>query len=64
MMRYVREMMLIMAVGLGLMGCRPAGPPPDVLKAQKEALEKARALEGQMQQQLQDRMKTVDEPQK
>lgn len=45
-------------------GCRPAEPPPDVLKNQRDALVKARALDGQMQQLAKERMEAVNEAQK
>lgn len=48
---------------LVLLGCKPAESPPDVLKTQREALDKAKALDRQMQQQLQDRMRTNDDEQ-
>ena len=51
-------------LGLALAGCKPAEPPPDILKSQRDALDKAKALSGQMQQQLDDRMKASDEAQK
>ncbi|MES2935592.1 MAG: hypothetical protein V4805_19125 [Pseudomonadota bacterium] len=56
--------MLAASVLLSLSACKPAEPPPvppDLLKTQREALEKAKALEGQMKQQLNERMKSVDE---
>ena len=52
---------MIGAAMLVLAGCKPAEPPPNLLKSQRETLDKAKALEGQMQQQVQDRMKSVDE---
>jgi hypothetical protein len=39
-------------------------PPPDILKTQREAMDKAKAVEGQIQKQTQDRMKEVDDSQK
>lgn len=46
-------------------GCQPpSDPPPDILKTQREALNKAKALDGQVKQQAQDRMNAVDEAQK
>lgn len=53
--------MLVLVVS----GCQPSSdPPPDIIKTQRGALNKAKALEGQMQQQAQDRMKAADETQK
>ncbi|WP_326940241.1 hypothetical protein [Actimicrobium sp. GrIS 1.19] len=55
----------LIALGLAgsLLGCRPATPPADPLATQRAALEKARGVEGQLQQQTQQRMKSVDEGQ-
>jgi len=50
--------------GLSLAGCKPAGPPPDLIKTQREALNKAKAVEGQLQQQADERMKAIDDAQK
>ena len=51
-------------LSFALLGCKPAEPAPGVLKTQREAMDKAKALGTQMQQQLDDRMKTSDEAQK
>jgi hypothetical protein len=47
-------------VGLALYGCKPVEPPPDLLKTQREVSDKANALGGQLQQQLDGRMKVAD----
>lgn len=60
----MKRAIVIGLLGLALSGCKPAEPPPDILKSQREALDKAKALSGQMQQQLEDRMKASDEVQK
>ncbi|MQR01990.1 hypothetical protein [Glaciimonas soli] len=39
---------------------KPTTPHPELLKEQRDALDKAKGLEKQMQQQLQDRMKNSD----
>jgi outer membrane PBP1 activator LpoA protein len=44
---------------LVLAGCKP-GPPPDIAEGPRKGLEKAKALEGQMQQQSEERKKSVD----
>ncbi len=57
----------IMAVGLfglALSGCKPVQSPPDLIKTQRETLDKARALEGQLQQQAQDRLKAAEDVQR
>ena len=54
----------IVLVGLTLSACKPADPPPDLIKTQRQGLNKAKALEGQLQQQSDERMKAADEAQK
>jgi hypothetical protein len=56
--------MAVGLVGLSLSGCKPAESPPDLIKAQRETLDKAKALEQQMQQQAQDRMRVIEDIQK
>jgi hypothetical protein len=41
--------------------CKPSNdPPPDILKSQREAMDKAKAVGNQIQQSNQERMKQVD----
>jgi hypothetical protein len=47
------------AVLLG--GCQPSDPPPDLVKTQREALNKAKAVEGLLQQQAQESKQAADE---
>lgn len=56
--------MTVGVLGIALLGCQPNGPPPDLLKTQREALNKAKAVEGQLQQQAEDQRKIIDEAQK
>jgi hypothetical protein len=48
-------------LGIVLLGCKPDGSPPDLIKTQREGMNKAKALEGQMQQQAQEQMKAADD---
>lgn len=48
--------------GLALAGCMPAEPPPALLKTQKDALDSAKTIDRQLQQQ-QDKMKAAEEAQ-
>ncbi|RJG00775.1 hypothetical protein [Noviherbaspirillum sedimenti] len=41
--------------------CQPSAPPPDLVKSQREALDKAKAVEGLLQQQGRDQKQAVDE---
>jgi hypothetical protein len=48
--------------GLLLAGCQPASdPPPDLVKTQREALNKAKAVEGQLQQRAEEARKATAE---
>lgn len=51
-------------LALALSACQPAGPPPDLVKTQREALHKAKGVELQLQQQAQEQMKAADEAEK
>lgn len=55
---------IIVPVFLALSTCKPQGPPPDVLKTQREALEKVKAVEGQLQQQAEEQKKVIDDAQR
>ena len=54
---------VVVTLTLGLFGCRPAAPPIDPIASQRAALNKAKTLEGELQQQSKDRMKSVDQGQ-
>ncbi len=55
------QCMLAATVSVLICACQPSEAPPDLLKTQRDALNKAKGLEGQMQQQAQDRMQSADE---
>ncbi|MES2538569.1 MAG: hypothetical protein V4632_22145 [Pseudomonadota bacterium] len=48
-------------LGIALLGCKPAGPAPDLIQTQREGLNQAKAVEGQLQQAAQEKMKAADE---
>jgi hypothetical protein len=56
--------MTIGFVGIALLGCQPDGPPPDLIKTQRDGLNKAKAVEGQLQQQAEEQRKMIEEAQK
>jgi hypothetical protein len=56
--------MAAVLIVLASAGCKPAGPPPDVIKSQRDALANARAVEGQLQQQAEEQRKAAEEAQK
>lgn len=49
-------------ISLVLAGCKPAAPPPQILKTQIDALEKAKGVDKQLQD-AQDRDRAVEEEQ-
>lgn len=55
-----RPPLAALALTMVLAGCKPAGPPPDLIAPQRAAMNKAKAVEGQLQDDLQKRMKPVD----
>ncbi|MBI1889111.1 MAG: hypothetical protein HYS18_00540 [Burkholderiales bacterium] len=40
--------------------CKPSEPPPDLVKTQREALEKAKAVEGQVLQAAQEQKRAIE----
>ena len=54
---------LIVAMAALLPACKPNAPTPDLIAPQRAALNKAKAVEGQLQDDLQQRMKAVDKDQ-
>lgn len=53
---------LVLAV-VSVSGCKPTEPPVDIIKTQRDALNKAKAVEGQLKQ-TQERTKAAEEEQK
>ena len=53
---------MALTIATAISGCRPAGPPPDLLKTQRDALNNAKAVEGQLQQQADEQRKAIDDP--
>lgn len=48
---------------LTLAGCKPEAPPSDLLETQTEALERAKAVDGQLQKQAEEQKKLIEEVQ-
>jgi len=48
-------------IAVSLFGCKPAGPPPDIIKTQREALQKARAVGAVEQKSADDTAKAAEE---
>ena len=47
--------------GIASVACTPSDKPVDIAKTQREGMEKAKNVEGQLQQQAGERMKSSDE---
>ena len=58
----VLDMTIALTIATAISGCRPVDPPPDLLKTQRDALTKAKAVEGQLQQQAGEQRKAIDDP--
>lgn len=56
------DMTIALTMATAISGCKPAGPPPDLLKTQRDALTKAKAVEGKLQQQADEQRKAIDDP--
>jgi outer membrane PBP1 activator LpoA protein len=54
----------VVFLGTALAGCQPHDAPPDLVKTQREALNKAKALETQLQQQADAQRRAIDDAQK
>jgi hypothetical protein len=53
--------MVLAAIVVLACGCQPSEPPPDLAKTQRDTLNKAKAVEGVLQQQSQERKQAADE---
>jgi len=56
-----RSAVVLAVVVLFVAACKPGEPPPDIIKTQREALQKSRAVEGQLQQQAEEQKKAAEE---
>ena len=62
-LRQITALCLLVMTAMLVSACKPAAPPPDLIAPQRAALNKARAVEGQLQDNLQERMKAADKDQ-
>lgn len=44
-----------------LSACKPDGPPPDIIKTQREALEKAKAVKDVQDKAVQEQLKSINQ---
>ena len=56
------DVTIALTMATAISGCKPAGPPPNLLETQRDALNKAKAVEGQLQQQADEQRKAIDDP--
>ena len=58
----IGHLIIVGTIGLALAACKPSSEPGvDFVKTQREGMEKAKAVEGQLQQKAQEQMKRSDE---
>jgi hypothetical protein len=55
------SMAIACLIAFGLAGCKPAGPPPDIVKTQRDALDKAKAVGAVEQKSADEEKKAADE---
>lgn len=53
--------LVALSVTVGLVACKPSGPPPDIVKTQREALQKAKNVDDVQQKAAEEQRKAVDE---
>ena len=60
----IPAILLAIALCLDLCACEPAGPPPDIIKTQREDLQKARAVKDIQDKAVQEQAKSIDQQMK
>jgi hypothetical protein len=63
-MMHLKPVTAIAFFAVALLGCKPEGPPPDLIKTQREALNKAKGVGEQLQQQAEQQKKAAEEAEK
>jgi ABC-type uncharacterized transport system auxiliary subunit len=64
-MRFLLRLLAVIASMLVILAaCKPAEPPPDLIKTQRDALDKSKSVEGQLQQQANEQRKAVESAEK
>ena len=56
-----KSIIIAASVAFGLAACKPAGPPPDIIKTQREALQKAKNVDAVQEKAVEEQRKEVDE---
>lgn len=60
-MKSLYAIFAVFALASGLAACKPAGPPPDIVKTQREDLQKAKDVSAVQQKAAADEQKQADE---
>ncbi|HEY8101899.1 MAG TPA: hypothetical protein VIF82_14225 [Burkholderiaceae bacterium] len=60
----IKKIVVVGLIGLAVSGCEPSGPPPDLVKTQRDALNKAKAVEGQVFKQADEQRKATEDAEK
>jgi hypothetical protein len=60
----IKKIVAVGLLGCGLAGCQPNDPPPDIVKTQRDALNKAKAVDDQVMKQAEEQKKAIDDAQK
>jgi hypothetical protein len=55
------QAMLLLAIACGLVACKPSGPPPDIIKTQRQDLEKAKAVSAEQLKAAEEQRKAIDD---
>ena len=59
----MRATLVLLAVAAAVAGCDRKEPPPDIVKSQRQAMDKAKAVEKVLQQSADQRREQADEHQ-
>ena len=60
-MKLSKTIAAALSVTFVLAACKPAGPPPDIIKTQREALQKAKNVGAVEQKAVEEQQKATDE---
>lgn len=60
-MRLSKSVVVAVSIAFGLAACKPSGPPPDIVKTQREALQKSQNVDAAQQKATEEQRKSIDE---
>jgi outer membrane PBP1 activator LpoA protein len=61
MYRAIDNLTVMVAAVLVATACKPSEPPPDIIKTQRDAMQKSKGVEGQLEQAAEEQKKAADE---